>query len=79
MSLAAALVLIAQSASPAAAEAPVAGAMPVAERARATVRILRPAQVRVARDGAVEVEGDHDPRTVQRSRDAAGTLWVEFS
>lgn len=79
MSLAAALLLVAQSASPAVAMAPAVSATPLAEQARARVRVLRPVQVSVARDGAVEIEGDYDPRTVQRSRDAAGTVWVEFS
>lgn len=79
MSLAAALLLLAQSATPMAADAPVSRASPVAEQVRASVTVLRPARVSISRDGAVEVDSTADPRTVQRRRDAAGTVWVEFS
>lgn len=79
MSLAAALFLIAQSAAPAVADVPASSATPVAEQVRASVRIVRPVRVSIAQDGAVEVDSTVDPRTVQRSRDAVGTVWVEFS
>ncbi|MHA7820982.1 MAG: hypothetical protein ACX930_15150 [Erythrobacter sp.] len=79
MSLASAFLILTQSATPAAAEAPASRAAPVAEQVRASATILRPARVSISRDGAVEVEGTPDRRTVQRSRDAAGTVWVEFS
>lgn len=79
MSFAAALVLIAQATSPATAPQAVSGPVRVAERATATVTIRRPAQVRIGRDGTVDVDTPRGVDTVQRSRDEAGTLWIEFS
>ena len=75
MSLVAALALIAQSAAPVGAAAP-AG---VAERVTATVTVLRPARVVVDADGVAQLESAPYAAPVQRSRDAAGTVWIEFS
>ena len=75
MSFLAALALIAQSAAPVAAPAP-AG---VAEQVTATVTVLRPARVVVDADGAVQLDSAPYAAPVQRSRDAAGTVWIEFS
>ena len=75
MNLTAALLLIAQSAAPAAVSAPA----PVAERATATVTIVRPVQVRLTEQGEVSVDGLAGDTTIQRNRDAAGTIWIEFS
>lgn len=79
MSIAVAILLAAQAAGPAAAEAPVSRTALVAEQVRASVTIRRPARVTIADNGTVELDASSDPRTVQRSRDAAGTLWLEFS
>ncbi|MAY20071.1 MAG: hypothetical protein CL955_05585 [Erythrobacteraceae bacterium] len=80
MSLAAALVLIAQAASPGVAPPAVEQRAAIAEQVRASVTVLRPARISVAaEDGSVSVDAPTNGQSVQRSRDAAGTLWVEFS
>ncbi|WP_298471534.1 hypothetical protein [uncultured Erythrobacter sp.] len=79
MSLAAAFVMIAQSAAPAIADAPrgrrTAGPIYVT----ASARVIRPVEVRLrmTRDGA-KVESNSDI-PVQRRRDKAGTVWIEFN
>ena len=80
MSLAAALLLIAQAASPSVPASAANGPAPMAEQVRASVTVLRPARISVAREeGKVSVDAPAGGQSVQRSRDAAGTLWVEFS
>ena len=75
MSIAAALLVIAQTAAPNAVPAPA----PVAQRATASVAVLRPAQVRIASDGNLHVEVSDRAERPERRRDDAGTIWVEFS
>ncbi|MEM1052837.1 MAG: hypothetical protein AAGI28_12155 [Pseudomonadota bacterium] len=80
MSLAAALLIVAQGAAPQVAETPVTRARPVAVYARASVRIIRPVSV----DFAVFEEVNQQTLVasepeIQRSRDVDGTPWVEFS
>ena len=75
MSLVAALALIAQASAPGAVAAPVS----VAEQATATARVLRPVAIRVDAQGAVALEAAEASPPAQRSRDAAGTVWIEFS
>lgn len=79
MGFAAAFVLIAQSAAPAIAEAPRARQTSGPIYVTASARVLRPVSVRIrrTRTGAV-VESAHDI-VVQRRRDAAGTVWIEFN
>jgi hypothetical protein len=84
MSLVAALLIVAQSTAPqiadASAKAPAARSNPVAVQARATVRIIRPASIDFSQfDEASETAADPNARETQRSRDAAGTPWIEFS
>ena len=80
MSLAAALVLIAQAASPNVAAPAAERGAPIAEQARASVTVLRPVRISVAVEGGkLSVDAPANGQPVQRSRDAAGTLWVEFS
>ena len=79
MSLAAALVLIAQSAAPNAADAPAARTTPVATTATASARVLRPARISVREQAEVTSAGEGGTANVQQARDAAGTLWIEFS
>ena len=83
MSLAAALAFIAQSAAQSAAlvAAPVAAAAPAGavEQVTASVTVLRPVRVVVDADGAVQLDSAPYAASVQRSRDAAGTVWIEFS
>lgn len=80
MSFAAAFVLISQSIAPVAAEAPAAPVTgPVAERVSASVTILRPARISFQIGNEAETSGQERVRNVQRGRDAAGTVWIEFS
>lgn len=80
MSIAAALVMFAQSIAPQVADAPVTRARPVAVQARASVRIIRPTRIEfpTLEDAGAKAPEPSD-REMQRSRDAAGTPWVEFS
>ena len=84
MSFAAAILIVAQSAGPQVAEAnpisvPV-SARPVALQARASARIIRPARIDFSsHDEAVQSKAQPNVRESQRSRDAAGTPWIEFS
>lgn len=77
MSLTAAIVFLTQSPAPVVADAP--ARMPLAERVTASVRVLRPA--RISYESAAEAVEDERVRNVevQRDRDAAGTVWIEFS
>ena len=79
MSLAASLLLIAQSAAPAVGDAPKPSGSPVAVQASATVTIRRAAVIRVSDNGDTSVEAVASANEVQRSRDEAGTVWIEFS
>jgi len=74
MSMAAALVMIAQSAVPAVSEAP-----RVAQSVTASARVMRPAIIRVWRNrGDARIEASSYTRP-QRRRDAVGTVWIEFN
>ncbi len=79
MSVATAILFIAQSTTTAVADAPSARATPVAERVRASVRALRPARIIFQSENETETSDENQSRNVQRGRDAAGTVWVEFS
>ncbi|AWW73581.1 hypothetical protein CD351_03960 [Erythrobacter sp. KY5] len=84
MSFTAALLLIAQSAAPLVSDAPMAqsSAAPsggVSIQASASARIIRATRIAFDRDSGIAVEGETQASTLQRSRDAAGTYWVEFS
>lgn len=80
MSFTAALLILAQSATPHVAEAPVVRSGPVAVQASASVRIIRPANIDFANfEQASDKVGEPASRETQRSRDAAGTPWIEFS
>lgn len=79
MSMAAAFLMIAQSASPAVADAPASRQAPVATSATASARILRPAVISFEINEDAETLEDARNQAVQRGRDQAGTLWIEFS
>lgn len=80
MSFTAALLILAQSASPQVAEVPVVKSSPVAAQARASAKIIRPAQIDFsAFEESRFGESKPSERESQSSRDAAGTPWVEFS
>lgn len=79
MSFSASLLLIAQAAAPIAVEMPAPLFAPVATRATATVTIRRPAVIRLEKNGNMSVESDASEVEVQHRRDAAGTVWIEFS
>ena len=83
MTLTAALLLIAQAATGSGAVESSAFSQSSAPRAvasaTASVRIVRPARVRVSPlKNTVEIEAP-DTRKPQKQRDKAGTLWIEFS
>lgn len=79
LDLLAGLVLVAQAAAPAAGEMSAPRAE-VAVTASASVRVLRPARVDIAR---WREERQEDTARTTRARqgrvDAAGTIWIEFS
>ncbi len=80
MSFTAALLMIAQSAAPALTATPVAQPRaPVAVQVSASARVLRPARIGFTQEAGVVLADEERNSTVQRSRDAAGTYWVEFS
>jgi hypothetical protein len=80
MSLTAAMLIFAQSAAPQVAEAPIVKSRPAIAQARASVRIIRPASINVASfNSDIKEPSDPSAREMQRSRDAAGTPWIEFS
>jgi hypothetical protein len=79
MSLSAALVLIAQIAAPSAAPAPAQSAAHISVQVKASVTVRRPARISITADGEAEIDGDVNTARVQRNRDAAGTVWFEFS
>lgn len=76
MSIAAAILLIAQASAPAAAQAPTPQPMATV---RASARVLRPALISFAVEADDPGEGRMRDHGAQRARDAAGTIWVEFS
>ncbi|MEM7779278.1 MAG: hypothetical protein AAF697_02680 [Pseudomonadota bacterium] len=80
MSFSVALILIAQSTSPVASlpsnQSPSA---PVAERVTATVRVLAPERISLVLEAGPEERANAPAQRIQRSRDSAGTIWVEFS
>lgn len=55
------------------------GRAPVAERARVTVQVLRPARISAALQASPEEQANAPAKRIQRHRDAAGTIWIEFS
>ncbi len=80
MSLAIALLVIAQSVAPAAGtNAAPARIAPVAERVTVSVTVLRPARISFKITGEDKTTGETQNRAVQRARDAAGIVWIEFS
>ena len=84
MSVAAALVLIAQSASPVVADTPASstgsqGRRQVVAQVTASARVLRPAQISFDTENGVQISDAARNHSVQRKRDAAGTFWLEFS
>ncbi|MEL7217313.1 MAG: hypothetical protein AAGK01_02670 [Pseudomonadota bacterium] len=74
MSAAAAIILIAQSAAPTASDKPL-----VREYVTASATVVRPAIIRVRRDGEQSRIDATSPIKPQRSRDRAGTVWIEFN
>lgn len=80
---AAAVLLIAQSALPSAAAADAsrlpARAAPIAERVTARATILRPARISFQELSGANDDQETRSHAVQRGRDAAGTVWIEFS
>jgi len=84
MSLAIALLIVAQSASPVVAETSLPSitrtARPVAVRTRASARVLRPARIEISYTPQTsEQRAQSEFKGIQRARDGAGTLWVEFN
>lgn len=79
MSLAAALLMIAQSATPMVADATSTRQGPIAASVRASVRVLRPARINSLLEMAEERDGATEDHAVQFERDSAGTVWIEFS
>ena len=84
MSFTAALLLIAQSAAPSATVAPVEQASGpsaggVSVQTSASARIIRSVEIAFNAETGIEVTGSAQNHTLQRSRDNAGTYWVEFS
>ncbi|EAQ28917.1 hypothetical protein NAP1_14998 [Erythrobacter sp. NAP1] len=84
MSFTAALLIIAQSAAPSVAVAPVeqasgASAGSVSVQASASARIIRSVEITFDAESGIEVTGNAQNHTLQRSRDDAGTYWIEFS
>ena len=80
MSLTAALMILAQSAAPQAAEAPSAPpSRGVSVQVQASATIIRPARVTFdnAQGSALKVSAPLSAQ-VQRSRDHNGTVWAEF-
>ncbi|MFU7529685.1 hypothetical protein [Qipengyuania sp. ASV99] len=75
MSLATALLLIAQSVAPSAADAPVATMASV----RASATVLRPAVITFITNNVPENTLSHGAEGIQRHSDAQGTVWIEFS
>jgi hypothetical protein len=79
MSFAAAFIIIAQSAATGSGgDAPAARTAPVAERVTVSARVLRPARISFLVADGETTEEDRN-RAVQRGRDNAGTVWIEFS
>lgn len=85
MSLAIALLIAAQSAAPQAVDRDAnsvrsAGARPVGVQVRASTRIIRSARIDTSDlPQTNEQRINAQANGIQRSRDAAGTLWVEFN
>ncbi len=72
--VAAAFVMIAQSAAPAISDAPV-----VRQSVTASARVMRPAIIRVRNErGEARIDADAAIKP-QRRRDAVGTIWIEFN
>lgn len=85
MSLAIALLIAAQSAAPQAAETAASSArsgrtQSVGVQVRASTRIIRPARIDASDvPQTSEQRANAQANGIQRSRDAAGTLWIEFN
>lgn len=79
MSLAAALLMFSQSATPVIADTPPARQGPIAVSARASVRVLRSARISSLLEVTEADAQASQSQAVQRGRDTAGTVWIEFS
>ena len=84
MSFAVAIVLMTQSAGSGVAIAPpkpasAAERAPIAQSSTATVRVLRPERISASLQAPPEERSNAAARRVQRRRDEAGTIWIEFS
>ena len=84
MSFAVAFVLMTQSAVSGVAIAPpkpasAAERAPVAQSGIATVRVLRPERISASLQTPPEELSNAAARRIQRHRDEAGTIWIEFS
>jgi len=77
MDFVAALFIMTQGAAPMVAEMP--SQSRVATRATVSARVLRPAYISLQPDAEPDETQSFKTRSVQRARDAAGTIWVEFS
>ena len=75
-----ALLILGQSAAPQVGQLPVIRTRPVAVQARASVRVIRPVRLDFSRLEKItdKVRGTPAPE-MQRSRDASGRRWIEFS
>jgi len=82
MSFTTAVLILAQSAAPQAADAPTQSraSSGVSVQMQASATVIRPARVTFDREGAsaLRVSGAQAAQ-VQRSRDSNGTLWADFS
>ena len=84
MSFAVAFVLMTQSAAPGAASAPpkpasAAVRTPIAQSSTATVRVLRPVRISASLEAPPQERRNAAAQRIQRRRDQAGTIWIEFS
>ncbi|WP_108787449.1 hypothetical protein [Erythrobacter sp. Alg231-14] len=82
MSFAAAIVLIVQSSAvataPGAATTSASPSSPIAERVTARANVIRPARINFDIETSTASVTTR-ANTVQRGRDEAGTVWIEFS
>ncbi len=84
MSLTAAFLIVAQSAAPQVAQSSdipaTSRARPIAVQVRASARVIRPARIDFARVAAASEQSPNAAvNGIQRERDAAGTVWLEFN
>ena len=84
MSFAIAFVLMTQTAASGVAIVPpkpasAAERAPIAQSSTATVRVLRPERISASLQAPPEERSNAAARRIQRRRDEAGTIWIEFS